>query len=70
MKKVRFSNIVTIYEIDNSSEHQSARDGLQDFRDRQRFQRRIKNVELILNCILEDKIKKYLFDILPYACIF
>ena len=64
-KKVRFSKIITIYEIENSEEHRLARNGLQDLRDRRRFQRRIENLQIILDNTLKIKITKYLFDVLP-----
>lgn len=66
-KKVRFSNIVTVYEVEDSEEHRSARNGLQDLRDRHRFKKRIKNVEIILNPILKMKITSYFFTILPFS---
>lgn len=69
-KKVKFSNVIIIHEVGNCEEHRSARNGLQDLRDQQRFQRRIRNTELILYPILEIKMKQMFFDILPYACIF
>ena len=65
-KQVRFSNIVTVYEIDNSEEHRLARNGLQNLRDRQRFQRRIKNTELILNNVLKIKMTIFCFHYLPF----
>ena len=68
-KKVHFSNIIMIYEIDNSEEHRSARNGLQDLRDRHRFRRRIENIEITLNNVLKMKYIKYLFNILPYSDI-
>ena len=65
-KKVRVSNIVTVYEVGNSEEHRLARNGLQDLRDRQRFQRRIKNTESILNNVLKINIIKFYFHSLPF----
>lgn len=53
--------------MENSEEHRSARSGLQHLRDRHRFQRRIKNVEIILNNVLKIKITKYFFDVLPFS---
>lgn len=57
-KKVRFSHNVTIYEVGNSEEHRSARDGLQDLRDRERFKLRVQHTSEILNKILINKLKK------------
>ena len=65
-KKVRFSDIVTAYEVGSSEEHRLARNGLQDLRDRQRFQRRIKNTELILNDVLKIKMIIFCFHYLPF----
>lgn len=65
MKKVRFSDNVRIYEVGNSEEDRFARNGPQDLRDRDRFQRRINSVEEILNNTLNIKLKKILFDVLP-----
>ena len=67
MKIVRFSNIVTIYEIGNSEQHRSARNGLQDLRNYQRFQRRIEHMQLIIDDVLKFKIIKYLFNVLPFS---
>lgn len=67
MKKVCFSKIVTVFEMENSEEHRSARNGLRDLQDRYRFQRRIENVELVLNDFLKIKMIKLLFDILPFS---
>ena len=62
--KVKFSDFITIHEVGNSDEHQAARNGLQELRDQQRFQRRIQNIEFILYPILENKMKKIFFNIL------
>ena len=57
-KTVRFSDIVTIHEVGNSEDHRSARNGLQELRDRERFKRRIQYTSLLLNNVLVDKLKK------------
>lgn len=51
MKKVRFLDKVTVHEVGNSPGDRSARDGLQEYRDFQRF-------KLKLNEILINKLKK------------
>ena len=61
MKKVRFPNIVTVYDVGSSEDDRAARNGLQDLRDRQPFHRRIKNLELILSNVLKSKITKMFF---------
>ena len=66
MKRVRFSNIVIVYDVGSSEEHRAARNGLQDLRERQRFRKRIKNVELILSNVLKSKITQMFFYLLPY----
>lgn len=62
MKKVTFSDKIVIFEIDDSDEYRSARNGskwLHAALDRNReFQKLVKNVSLILNNILGNKIKK------------
>ena len=58
VKRVQFSHNVTIYEVENSDEHRSARNGLQDLRDRERFKLRIQHTSEILNEILINKLKK------------
>lgn len=57
IKKVRFSNDITIHEVGNSMEDREARDGLQDFRERERF-------KLKLNDILINKLEKLNCNIL------
>lgn len=69
MKKIRFSDVVTVYEVGNSEEDQSARNGLQDTANHYRFQTRIKNTETIIKRILLNKIKKMFFDHLPQEYI-
>lgn len=66
-KRVRFSDNITIFEVGNSEEHRSARNGLQLVQDRLHFQRRIQKSELILYDILNTKNKKFIFlYILPF----
>ena len=58
VKKVQFSDKITIYEFGNSEEHRSARNGLQDLRDRERFMLRVQRTGVILEEILINKLKK------------
>ena len=46
MKKVRFSNNITINEVGNTEEHRSARDRDRERRDRERFRRKYMNLYL------------------------
>ena len=70
MKKVRFSTYDTIYLVGKSEEDRAARNGLQELRDRQRFQKKIEKIELILNPVLNSKIKKIVYHLLPFdVCI-
>ena len=62
MKKVRFSNNITIYDVGNTEEHRSARDGDRERRDRERFQRKYMNFIPVLNRILEIRLKLLLFN--------
>ena len=65
-KNVKFSSTVVAYKVGNTEEHRSARNGVQDLRDRHRFQRRIDNLQLIFNNVLNKKINKILFHVLPF----
>lgn len=69
-KKVEFLELIIIYEVGNSKEDKLARNGLQELRDRHRFQKRIKNIESILNIVLNQKVKKIHFDILPFNILY
>lgn len=58
MKKVRFSEKITIHEVDISEDEKSARSGLgwiQAAADHARFQMRIKHVSPVLNDMLKKK---------------
>ena len=69
-KKVQFSNNIIIYEISNSEEDRLATNGFEEFQDRHRFQKRIKYIELILCTVLNQRIKKNLFDVLPFYILY
>ena len=58
MKNVPFSNDITVYEVDNTEEHRSARNEFRELRDRQRFHRKIDILEPILKHELEIRITK------------
>ena len=62
MKKVRFSNNITIYDVGNTEEHRSAGDGDRERRERERFQRKYMNFIPVLNKILEIRLKLLLFN--------
>ena len=62
MKKVRFSNDITVHEVGNTEEHRSARDGDRERRDRERFQRKYMNFVPILNKMIEIRLKLLLFN--------
>ena len=61
-KKVCFLNIVTVYEVGNSEEHRSARDGDRERRDRERFKRKYMNFVPVLNKMLEIRLRILLFN--------
>lgn len=62
MKKVRFSNVIVIHILDDTEED---RNSSTFHLDRWRFQKKIENVELLLNEMIRNKIKKIFFDVLP-----
>lgn len=62
MKKVSFSNEIVIYEVGNTEEHRSARDGDSERRDRERFRRKYVDFVPILSSVLEKRMKSILFN--------
>ena len=62
MKKVCFSQVITVFEVGNDEEHRCARDGSRDMRDRSRFQRKYRNFIYVLDNLIQMKIKKLPFD--------
>ena len=57
MKKVHFSDVIIFHKVGMTIDDRSARDGLQDARDRERFQMRIHSTNLLLSDILRKKIE-------------
>ena len=60
-KKVQFSDVTTVHEVCSCEEHRSARSGLewiQAAADQQRFHMRIQKISLVLNSVIEKKLKQ------------
>lgn len=61
LKKVKFSENISVHEIGNTQDEKSARKGMQWIQaacDRQRFQMRIQRIDLSLNDVLVKKLEK------------